>query len=87
MHVNDNLIEKTASGLKVHFWPSAIYNSVFAVTMQMNVTISGYVLFKNLYVNSFVQFAGEDLGNPNKFSELLETSEPERSFKKKVADY
>ena len=52
--------------------------------MQMNVTISGYVLFKNLYVNSFVQFAGEDLGNPNKFSELLETSEPERSFKKKV---
>ena len=55
--------------------------------MQMNVTISGYVLFKNLYVNSFVQFAGEDLGNPNKFSELLETSEPERSFKKKVADY
>ena len=31
------------------------------------------------------KFAGEGLDNPNKFSELLETSEPERSFKKKVA--
>ena len=42
--------------------------------------------FSHLYVYSFVQFLGEDLGNPNKFSELLETSEPERSFKKKVAN-
>ena len=43
-------------------------------------------LFNHLYVCSFVQFLGEGLGNPNKFSELLETSEPETSFKKKVAD-
>ena len=40
----------------------------------------------HLHVNSFLQFTGEDLGNPNKFSELLETPEPERTFKKKVAD-
>ena len=43
-----------------------------------------YFLYQ-LYVSS-LQFLGEDLGNPNKFSELLETSEPERTFKKKVAD-
>ena len=53
--------------------------------MPKNVN-SGFVLFKTMFENSFVQFAGEDLGNPNKFSELLETSEPERSFKKKVHD-
>ena len=43
-----------------------------------------YFLYQ-LYVSS-LQFLGEGLGNPNKFSELLETSEPERTFKKKVAD-
>ena len=44
------------------------------------------LLLYQLYVFSSLQFLGEDLGNPNKFSELLETSEPERTFKKKVAD-
>lgn len=44
-----------------------------------------YFLYQ-LYVFSSLKFLGEGLGNPNKFSELLETSEPERTFKKKVAD-
>ena len=75
VNVNDSLL-------------SYVNLSFFMIYHNNDETEKFHVLYflYQLYVFSSLQFLGEGLGNPNKFSELLETSEPERTFKKKVAD-